>query len=39
MRGEFDDDPGVALMLAWQAGDERAFDRIVEVYSRRSTRS
>jgi RNA polymerase sigma-70 factor (ECF subfamily) len=33
MSGEFDDDPGVVLMLAWQAGDERAFDRIVEVYS------
>ncbi len=33
MRGEFDDDPGVALMLAWQSGDERAFDQIVEVYS------
>src|SRR5262245_47271377 len=26
-------DPGVKLMLAWQAGDERAFDRIVETYS------
>src|SRR5262249_45379794 len=33
MSGEFDDDPGVVLMLAWQAGDERAFDRIVEGYS------
>lgn len=26
-------DPGVALMLAFQAGDESAFDRIVETYS------
>jgi RNA polymerase sigma-70 factor (ECF subfamily) len=33
MQGAFDDDPGVKLMLAWQAGDERAFDRIVELYS------
>jgi RNA polymerase sigma-70 factor (ECF subfamily) len=33
MHGEFDDDPGVKLMIAWQAGDERAFDRIVEIYS------
>jgi RNA polymerase sigma-70 factor (ECF subfamily) len=33
MEGAFDDDPGVQLMLAWQAGDERAFDRIVELYS------
>jgi RNA polymerase sigma-70 factor (ECF subfamily) len=29
----FEDDPGVQLMLAWQGGDESAFDRIVEVYS------
>lgn len=28
-----DDDQGVALMLAYQAGDETAFDRLVEVYS------
>lgn len=29
------DDPGVALMLAYQAGDELAFDRLVEEYSGR----
>jgi RNA polymerase sigma-70 factor (ECF subfamily) len=29
----FEDDPGVQLMLAWQAGDEVAFDRLVEIYS------
>jgi RNA polymerase sigma-70 factor (ECF subfamily) len=33
MASEFDDDPGVRLMLAYQAGDESAFDRIVEEYS------
>ncbi len=27
------DDPGVRLMLAWKAGDESAFDRLVETYS------
>lgn len=27
------DDPGVRLMLAWKAGDESAFDAIVETYS------
>lgn len=27
------DDPGVRLMLAWQAGDESAFDQLVEAYS------
>jgi RNA polymerase sigma-70 factor (ECF subfamily) len=27
------DDPGVRLMLAWQKGDESAFDRLVEIYS------
>lgn len=27
------DDPGVRLMLAWKAGDESAFDRLVEAYS------
>jgi RNA polymerase sigma-70 factor (ECF subfamily) len=27
------DDQGVAWMLAWQAGDEQAFDRLVETYS------
>jgi len=29
----FDEDPGVQLMLAYQRGDESAFDRIVETYS------
>jgi RNA polymerase sigma-70 factor (ECF subfamily) len=29
----FEDDPGVQLMLAYQAGDEDAFDRLVETYS------
>jgi len=33
MSNEFEDDPGVRLMLAYQAGDESAFDRIVEEYS------
>ncbi len=33
MNSGFEDDPGVQLMLAWQGGDERAFDRIVEQYS------
>ncbi|MEW6073424.1 MAG: RNA polymerase sigma factor [Planctomycetota bacterium] len=28
-------DPGVRLMLAYQRGDERAFDRLVEAYSGR----
>jgi RNA polymerase sigma-70 factor (ECF subfamily) len=28
-------DPGVQWMLAWQGGDERAFDRLVEAYSER----
>ncbi len=32
---EYDQDPGVKLMLAWQAGDEGAFDEIVERYSGR----
>lgn len=27
------DDPGVRLMLAWKAGDESAFDQLVETYS------
>jgi len=27
------DDAGVRLMLAWRAGDETAFDRLVETYS------
>ena len=29
------DDPGIELMLAWQAGEEGAFDRLVELYSGR----
>lgn len=33
MQNEFEDDPGVRWMLAWQAGDETAFDRLVEAYS------
>jgi RNA polymerase sigma-70 factor (ECF subfamily) len=33
MNREFEDDRGVQLMLAWQSGDESAFDRIVEIYS------
>ncbi|MDP6538006.1 MAG: sigma-70 family RNA polymerase sigma factor [Planctomycetota bacterium] len=28
-------DPGVQLMLAWQGGDEEAFERLVEEYSPR----
>jgi RNA polymerase sigma-70 factor (ECF subfamily) len=31
--GAYGSDPGVRWMLAWQAGDERAFDRLVETYS------
>jgi RNA polymerase sigma-70 factor (ECF subfamily) len=30
---EYRDDPGVELMLAYQAGEECAFDRLVERYS------
>lgn len=33
MQNEFEDDPGVRWMLAWKAGDEGAFDRLVEAYS------
>jgi RNA polymerase sigma-70 factor (ECF subfamily) len=33
MRSEFEDDPGVRWMRAWQAGDEAAFDALVEAYS------
>jgi RNA polymerase sigma-70 factor (ECF subfamily) len=33
MDTSFDTDPGVQLMLAYQRGDESAFDRIVETYS------
>ncbi|MFN0006786.1 MAG: RNA polymerase sigma factor [Planctomycetota bacterium] len=29
----FEEDPGAQWMLAWRAGDERAFERIVETYS------
>lgn len=29
----FEADPGVRLMLAYRDGDERAFDRLVEMYS------
>ena len=28
-------DPGVQWMLAWQGGEERAFERLVEAYSER----
>jgi len=33
MPSDFDDDPGVRRMRAWQAGDEAAFDALVEAYS------
>jgi RNA polymerase sigma-70 factor, ECF subfamily len=33
MDSAFHGDPGVQLMLAFQAGDEASFDRIVESYS------
>lgn len=33
MEEGFSDDPGVRWMLAFQAGDESAFDRLVEQYS------
>ncbi|MFM7282828.1 MAG: RNA polymerase sigma factor [Planctomycetia bacterium] len=33
MEQSFDDDEGVRWMLAWKAGDEAAFDRLVERYS------
>ncbi len=33
MHSEFTDDPGVRWMLAYQRGDESAFDRLVEAYS------
>jgi RNA polymerase sigma-70 factor, ECF subfamily len=32
-RRDFDDDPGVRWMLAYQRGDEAAFERLVETYS------
>lgn len=34
-QADFKDDPGVALMLAWQGGDEGAFDELVSQYSGR----
>lgn len=33
MSTRYHDDPGVQLMLAWQDGDETAFDRLVVQYS------
>lgn len=33
MAHDYSDDPGVQWMLAWQAGDETAFDALVERYS------
>ncbi|MBK7642693.1 MAG: sigma-70 family RNA polymerase sigma factor [Planctomycetes bacterium] len=33
MQSEYDEDPGVRWMRAWQAGDEGAFDALVEAYS------
>jgi RNA polymerase sigma-70 factor (ECF subfamily) len=33
MQSEFEDDPGVRWMRAWQEGDEAAFDALVEAYS------
>lgn len=33
MEANYENDEGVRWMLAWQAGDEAAFDRIVEQYS------
>lgn len=33
MTNDYTTDPGVQLMLAWQAGDEAAFSRLVEDYS------
>jgi DNA-directed RNA polymerase specialized sigma24 family protein len=30
---DHEDDPGAAWMLAWRAGDETAFERLVERYS------
>lgn len=33
MQSEFADDPGVRWMLDYQAGDEAAFDQLVEAYS------
>ena len=33
MANDYTEDPGVRLMLAYQAGDEGAFDQLVEDYS------
>jgi RNA polymerase sigma-70 factor (ECF subfamily) len=33
MESHFEEDAGVRWMLAWQAGDEQAFDQLVERYS------
>jgi RNA polymerase sigma-70 factor (ECF subfamily) len=33
MQSSFENDPGVRWMLAYQGGDEGAFDRIVQAYS------
>lgn len=33
MEPTYDDDPGVRWMLAYQRGDESAFDQLVETYS------
>jgi RNA polymerase sigma-70 factor, ECF subfamily len=33
MTTDYQDDPGVQLMLSWQGGDEGAFDQLVEAYS------
>ena len=33
MTTDYTHDPGVRLMLAWRAGDEEAFDGLVEAYS------
>ena len=35
MAANYSEDPGVALMLAYQEGDEGSFDRLVELYSPR----
>jgi RNA polymerase sigma-70 factor (ECF subfamily) len=35
MEPSFTDDPGTRDMLAWQAGEEAAFDRLVTAYSGR----
>lgn len=35
MESSFTDDPGTRDMLAWQAGEEAAFDRLVTAYSPR----